>query len=424
MIHPPKPHQKPCLKFMIKNPYSIVAMDMGLGKSYVALWMHEKIAGRTVIVCPAYLIPTWKQEIIKHIGEHVQVTAVQKGADIYHFWDTDVILISSSLAQKAEHIFEWATMVIIDEFDELFAKMEAKRTEFLHRVIYENSIERVHILTGTPIKNRIKEYYSAIALCNYNPKIKDSEFLKKFPDEITFADYFSWRQEYTIEINNKYVRIINWKGMQRIPELKSYLKNIYFRLRSEDVLTIDPITFKDILVSETPDTELLKEFESFYGDEENQGIGGKRKMEAAMKTVPFTARYVKDLLPEIGCAVIFTDHIPSSEALAAEFGVPAINGQMTTKKRRELELAFQNGELNVIVATTRSFSRGKDLTRSNNLFVNDPPWVPGDLKQIYHRIQRQNQTRRCTVHRILGSPQSSRIYEMLRDKQEVIDKAT
>ena len=423
MIHSPKPNQIEGIKYAEEHPYSIAAWSMGTGKSFLALHLHEKFKRRTVIVCPAYLVPTWRQEVIKHIGPHVMVTSVGKGSDIYEFWDTDIILISSSLAQKAEHIFEWCNMLIIDEGDELFSKMDSKRSQFIHRVIYENSIERVHILTGTPIKNRVMEYYSLMAICNYNPQLKKSKFLEKFPDEITFADYFSHRQQYTMEINGKWITVLKWVGAQRVDELKSYLKDIYFRV-PPGFSHLEPIVFKDILVSDTPDLALLEEFNNFYDIEEHQGIRDSRKSEAAIKTVPFTVRYVKDLLPEIGCAVIFTDHRASCKAIAESFGVPGITGEMSVADRRKHELAFQGGEMNVIVATTRSFSRGKDLTRSNNLFVNDPPWVPGDLYQIYHRIDRANQTRNCTVHRILGSPQSQTIYQTLSDKQDVINKTT
>lgn len=416
------PHQETTRDFCVNHPYSIMALDMGLGKTPTSLAVWNKIGrGNCLVICPAYLLLNWEQEIRKFLGKEPIITIIRKGSEIYDAFDSDFVLISYTLSQKAEQLFEWADMVLLDE-GQYVHSMKAKRTDFIHRAIYENSVKRLHILTGTPIKNRIEEYYSLIALCNYDPKKEKSEFLSRFPDSITFADYFSHRQEFKMEIRNKWVTIVKWTGVKNGDELKQYLKGHYIRFASDKVLKLDVPVMKDILISNHPDKKLLAEFESHYSNEGNDSVMPTFKAEAALKKVPFTVHYVKDLLEQVDCVAIYSDHVASAEAIAREFNVPAITGKMNPNSRMQLGLDFQAGKSRVIAATIKSFSTGINLTRANNLVLNDYAWVPGDIKQVIHRIQRRGQTKKCVIHRILGSPQDRTILETVESKNQTIEK--
>lgn len=418
-----EPHQIKAVDFALKNPYSILALDMGLGKTAVALAIMEKVGGSTLVVCPAHLIPNWRAEISKFLGPDVPVAAMSKGSDIYYVWDSDIILVSYNLVQKARHFLEWCDTLIIEEAHEL-KSMKAKKTEYLHKEIYENSIKRVHLLTGTPIKNRVEEFYSLIAICYYNPALADAKFLTKFPDSISFADYFSFRRQYTIEINGRRVQIVKWEGIRNIPELKHYLKGIYLRMEASDILDLPPISFKDVLISETPDLELLRVFEKHFEDEDNGAVSPDKKVEAALKKVPFTTTYVKGLLEEIDSVIIFSDQVEPCKALASAFGVTAIHAGVSKEERHRLATDFQNGVGRVLCATIKTFSTGYTLTRSANIVENDPSWIPGDQDQMWARIVRMGQKRHCTGHRIHGSPQDRYINEAVREKRKTIKAAT
>jgi superfamily II DNA or RNA helicase len=425
MLLKPDPHQIETVKYMLKNPYSIAALDMGLGKSFCALLVWRKLRGNCLIICPAYLVMNWHAEIKKCLGEEPIVTIIRKGKDIYEIFDSDFVIISYDLAQKSEQLFEWADMVILDEGQEL-KSMKAKRTEYLHRVIYENSIKRLHILTGTPIKNRVEEYYSLMALMNYDPRNKKSTFLERFPDSITFADHFSFRREFTMDINGKWVTVVKWEGVrpERIAELKGNLKEHYIRFTADKVLKLDLPRVIEVLVSDTEDKKLLQSFTNYYESGDNDSVAPTAKAEAALRTVPFTIQYTKKLLEEIECVPIYTDHVESAKALAAAFGVEPITGAMNPAKRVKMGQAFQRGEMPVLVATIKSFSTGVSLTRARDLVENDPSWVPGDQKQVIYRIHRRDQKHPCRIHRMLGSPQAKYIYDALAVKTETINLVT
>ncbi len=407
-------------------------MDPGTGKTAIPLWyLWRNKKERLLIICPAYLIPNWVREIPKVLGTEKppRVAVFDAGKKIYRLWEENIVITSYDLALKAEFLFEeWATMVVFDEAHNL-ASMKAKRTEFIHRVIFENSIPRVAMLTGTPIKNRVEEFYSLMALCHYDPSLETADgspaaFLKRFPSSIDFADHFSFRREFEMQVGERWIAVSRWEGLRRQVELKEWLKGKYFRV-TDKVLGLGETTFVDTLVSETPDHALLAEFERYFETSEfGDSTKVQAKADAAMRTVPFTVQYVTDLLHSTDCVVVFSDHIGPCEAIAEAFGVPAITGQMSPKNRMAAVQRFMAGGFKVLSATVRSLSEGHDLTRAHHLVFNDPSWVPGSVNQAIYRIKRISQTRPPVVHRVFGSPQSQKIWDRVSEKAKVIQAVT
>jgi intein/homing endonuclease len=296
------------------------------------------------------------------------------------------------------------------------------RTEAIHRYIYENSIKRVYLLTGTPIKNRIEEYYSLISICNYNPKIEFSYFLEKFPEVVSFADHFSYRNEYEIFKGYRKIKIVNWSGLKNEDELKGWLKDIYFTRPA----SYPPVTRKDVVVCDEADFELEMSFNEFVERGSEASVLPQVKSQAAMNKTKYTIAYCKELLSsgEADSLVIYSDHIEPAKKIAEAFGVEAITGQTRPEVRQKMASDFQFKKTQVIVATIGSFSTGVTLTRANNMVFNDYPWVPGDMEQAEHRINRIGQTRHCVYHRILGSPQDRYILETIESKMNTIKKVT
>lgn len=426
-------HQKRAISYAIKNPYAIIGLDPRLGKTRCAIEIQQKFGLNCLVICPGYLVDNWKIEIKKWVDRPI-ITTFHRGKDLFDVVDSDFICISYSLVQKAPWLFEWADMIVLDEAPAI-KSMKTKRTQFIHKEIFENSIERVMLLTGTPIKNRVSEFYSLLALTFYNPHEPGPRFLELYPDEITFADQFSHRESYTLQINNKYVQIVNWSGIRNTPELKSWLKGRYIRIRDTDVLDMPDVFTKPVLISEIADEELLASFNSYFniedeGDrpEERENRTGsvlpEHKAMAALKKVQFTYDYAKDLLEQKECCLIYSDHVESTESIAQKFGVPAITGKMNAKKRGELADKFQAGEGKVLVATIGSLKEGKDLYRAHDTIFNDLCWVPGDLKQVVNRMRVVGKKTPCTAHRIFGSPQDQYIANVLDEKIDTIEKAT
>lgn len=454
------------------HEYSLLCADPRLGKSRVAILLQQLRNVNTLVVCPSHLVTNWKHQI-NLWNPKASVTTFRKGKEIYDVCDSDFVVISYDLLQKAEHLFEWADQVIADEVHAL-KNMASKKSAFFHRCLYENSIKYFHGLTGTPLKNRVKEFYSIIALTYYDPRLDDGfklkdakgwedflkanfkdflefterrKFLEEFPDEITFAEHFSYPEMYEVTVTKGkkswQMPVTNYKGLRNEKELRFWLKNRYLRIRA-DKNDLPPITYLDTLVSDIADPLLLKSFNAYFNDERavkahakaanlsdhharklrTSSVLPEHKKQAALRKVPFTIKYVENLMESVECCLIYSDHRESCKQLAAHFGVPAITGETSGTKRAQLVNDFQEGRLNIICATIGSLKEGSDIYRADDTVLNDLCWVPGDIQQVINRMRKLGQKNPKTVHRIFGSPQDEKISIVLEEKMKVIDSAT
>ncbi len=439
--------QRKAFKYAMRCPYSILAVDPRLGKSMVGIAIQQELKARCLIICPGYLVSNWPKEIAKWAAPGTGVSVFKSGKNLYWPVCSDFAVVSFDLVQKAPYLFEWADMVLIDEGHHL-KSMSAKRTQMIHKEIFENSVPRCHILSGTILKNRVQEFYSPMAIMHYDPnkeavsgqqdfgafykKVvqapKPPGFLDLFTDEIEFADHFSYRQEFNVRITDKKGRkyfkpVCRWEGLRRVDELKKHLSGHYIRIKASNK-DLPPISYKTILVSDSPNVALLTAFDAHFQNDGADSVRPDIKVEAAMKKVPFTIEYVEDLLTSVECVLVYSDHVASTEALATHFGVTPITGRVPNKKRAKIADEFQAGKGRVLCATIGSLKEGKDLFRAKNIVINDPAWVPGDIKQVLNRIRGLGQKDARTAHIIFGSPQDEKIWNALKAKEEVIDAAT
>lgn len=417
--------QRILFDYGLNHPYSLLCADPRLGKSATAIWLQQARKANTLIICPSYLILNWKREILKW-SPNAQVTLFRKGKDIYEVFDSDFVVTSFDLVQKAEHLFEWCDMVVIDEIHNI-KSMVAKRSEFIHRAVFENSVKYFHGLTGTPLKNRVREFYSILALAYYEPN-NTSKFLDIYPDEISFAERFSHRQEYKVKVKTKRGRqfempIVKYEGLKNLAELKTWLQDRYIRIRA-DKNDLPPISFQDVLISDSPNKALLAAFDAYFTGEDTHLVRPDVKVQAALQKVPFTIKYVENLVETVDCCLIYSDHVESIQKIAKHFGVPAITGAMPGNRRAQLVADFQAGKSSKLCATIGALKEGADLFRAEDIVLNDPCWVSGDLKQVINRIRKLGHKSPRTIHKILGSPQDSKIYEVLKQKEKIIEEAT
>lgn len=418
------PHQHETIDYGLKNPYFIMALPPGLGKTICAIEIVERLKKKfnrdinVLYICPASVKLNIKDEILKWYP-HLQISCFMSKKDFYELWATDYAIINYEMIKDAESLFKWADIVIVDEAH-LAKNTEAQRSDKLHEFIYKYELRRVMLLTGTPMANNVSDFYSLLAICYYNPRFKDEpEFLQKFPTFIDFAEYFCNR----VEFRNDYGMKVKYEGVKNVKELKAYLKNIYISFDADKVLKIEKGVDKHIQVKELNNEKILKDFETFVASDVGQTISSKAKKEAAMAMTDATIEYVK-LLMSTGVeeVVVFSDHIDSAKKIAEAFGTVAMTSHMTEMQdRRDLVKSFQEGKSKVIVGSG-VMGVSWTLTRANNLVINDYPWRPGDLDQLLRRIRRVCQKRTPFYHYMHGSFQSRYILKLLYKKMEDIGK--
>ena len=416
----PYPFQTEGVDFLLKHNYCILGDEMGLGKSLQAIALMAAFPeARVLVLCPAYLKNNWESEIKTHSTE--RSIAVCKKKEDFKKIDKRITIMNY---EQVKHLpREKFDLVVVDECQYL-KSMKAQRTKAFHSFIKDTLPERLVLMSGTPIKNGVQEWYSLLLLCSYSPiKNNGIDIREKIASEWAFQNLFCLRNQMFIRGRT----ITKFYGFRNKEKLKPLLKGKYIRRLGKNVLDLPPMIRKNVLISFSKDKFLDKAWAEF-----NSGIKGLHvstaKKESAIKKATFTVSYVKDLMENnSGPIVIFSEHPQAVQAIFLELQekhrVRYIDGSVCSDDRGDIATMFQHGQLDFLVATIGAASTGLTLTKSNNLVFNDISWVPSDNAQAEKRIHRISQESTAYIHYMLGSVIDEMITKNLVKKQEVLREA-
>ena len=415
----PYGYQVEGVNYSLNHDYCIIGDEMGLGKTLqgIMLDQHLRFDGpiKTLIVCPAFLRETWKQEYreLSNSEETIAILSTTKQVQESKFKE-DIILISYHALQHAAYLFEVADLIIFDEIHYL-KSLDAKRTIAAHKFIWDFKPPRVLGLSGTPITKGVDDWFSLIGLMGYNPKETSGVKVQ--------GNIWEFREKF-MTLSPKYLRmgIKKYEGLRNVPELKKLLKGKYIRRLAKDHLELPPAIDKEIIASYKSDPKLEAEWEAFLT---NKGKDVTAKRESALAKVKFTIDYCKGLLKEGELPlVVFSDHVEPAQLLAKGLKFPLITGAVPMAKRKIILEQFKAGEVDGIVITIGAGKEGLTLTKSWNCVFNDLCWLSTTLAQARKRIDRISQTRKPIFHNIVGSKQDSYLIKRLIEQSKIIGEAT
>lgn len=139
--------------------HGLLADEMGLGKTLqvISLLAVRPAAERpSVIVCPASVVPVWREEIARFFP-HLRVDTLKTGHDFAHhrepvIWIASYTQLRKHRALLADVAFAYA---ILDE-GQFIKNPDAKITQTCFALRAEHRI----VLTGTPLENRQLDLWS------------------------------------------------------------------------------------------------------------------------------------------------------------------------------------------------------------------------------------------------------------------------
>ncbi len=388
--------------YALNHHYSINGCKMGLGKTIQAIALIMRVGKDALIVCPAYLRNNWKAELEK-FGTKCYTGTVE--------------VVSYDEFRKGKNTVK-PEVLIFDEAHYL-KNMVTKRTKFAHEYVKDNPPEHLLLLTGTPIKNRVTEFYSLMRLCSLNPKGTSGIPLKR--GFYVFANHLCYAQD----ITTPHGKTTKYTGLKNKPLLIKYLKDKYFRA-SESNIKLPPLLKQQILIDGKINAQLNRELEEDY---QNNHISSAKANIAGVKA-SFTAKYVYDCLDSEELPIlVFSDHVDSCYIIQKQLSqinnsvkTQVVTGATPMDARSEYVAAFQRGDIRVLICTIGSMSTGFTLTATNRVVFNDLNWCPADNEQAEKRIHRIGQSKTCFVIQILAEGIDKKIIDVLNEKQKVLGK--
>ncbi len=418
----PMEHQKEAIEKLVRNKKFILADDMGLGKTTSTIISAlETGAKKILIVCPASLKINWQREIENYSDRTVYIAEGKKFSS-----ESDFVIINYDILKnfhdpkkKDESVILNTNfdLVIMDEAH-MISNPQAQRTKIVNDLC--NKVERVWLLTGTPMTSRPMNYYNLLSLV----------------ESPVAANWMAYARRYCngFQFNVGKRKVWNVTGASNLDELRERTQSHILRRLKEEVLDLpDKIITPVYLRLKSKDyEELMGEYFNWYDNnsEESSSLTiqfGKlmkvRKVIAEEK-VKNTIELAENIIEQGKKVIIFTNFTDTLKSIYDHFGKQAVylDGSCSKPHRQKAVDDFQTNEkIKVFVGNLKAAGVGITLTSAEAVIMNDLSFVPAEHAQAEdrsHRIGQKNST--SVYYPLFENTIEGVIYDILNRKKKII----
>lgn len=439
---PPWQHQREAFLFSKNKKGCLLGMDMGTGKTLVAI-CHTVRSNRTLVVCPKSVIPTWENEIRKHVRKSHQPTVLllnkgnskQKAENL-----NQQIRVSIAKSQplvavinyesvwrepiaKVTRLYSW-DLIIADESHRIKSPAGVA-SRFMSR-LGKNADIRLG-LTGTPMPHSFADIYAQY----------------RFLDPSIFGySYAKFKKRYA-QMGGYENRQI--KGIKNKKEFQRKFNSIAFQVSSDDVLDLPDRQHieRTFWLSESA-AEIYSNLEKrFYTQVKEGQLTVMNALSKLLRLQQLTGGHLpdddgqihevdsgkKELLKDI------LEDFPPDEPIVVFARFKAdINSIISAAKdsgRKVGELSgraddlekFKDRKVHVLATQIRSGGVGVDLSRARYCIFYSLGFSLGDYEQALKRVHRPGQTRKVFyIHLISENTVDRKVYHALAKRKQVVEE--
>ena len=418
---PPLEHQKEAIQKLCENKKFILADDMGLGKTTSTIIASlETGAKKVLIVCPASLKINWQREIENYTDRTTSIIEGKKWEDAdFVIINYDIIKNFHDEKKKSESIIlnSKFDLVIIDEAHYIQNK-QAQRTKLINDLV--KNIDRLWLLTGTPITSRPINYFNLLNLIESPVALNWMAYVKRYCNGYQFK---AGRR-----------KVWNVSGASNLEELRDRTQPLVLRRLKENVLDLP-----DKIITPVYLRLKSKEYESLMGDYyawyDKGGEANSMTLQFTKLTqvrqcisqekVSSTIELCENIIEQGKKVIVFTNFTRSLEMILEHFGKKAVrlDGSMSQKDRQVSVDRFQNDEnVMVFVGNIKAAGTGLTLTAGEAVVMNDLSFLPSDHSQAEDRAYRFGQKNNVLVYYPLyENTIEGIIYDILRKKKDIFE---
>jgi len=420
---PPLNHQKEAIEKLAGSKKFILADDMGLGKTTSTIIAAlETGAKKVLIICPASLKINWAREIENYTDRSVFICEGKKYSTEHDFVIINYDIIKNFYDIKTKDtsplVLSQFELIIIDEAHYI-QNPQAQRTKLINH--FTKSIDRIWLLTGTPMTSRPINYFNLLSLI-------DSPVAQNW-----MAYAIRYCQGYQFRVGNR--KIWNTSGASNLEELRDRTsKQVLRRLKTEVLDLPDKIVAPIYLRLKSKEYEdLMGDYYDWY-DKKGDDTGSltvqftkimKVRQVIANEKIESTIELCENILEQDKKVIVFTNFTETLHAINSHFGKKSVylDGSMTKTARQEAVDRFQNDDkIKVFVGNIKAAGVGITLTAAETVIFNDLSFVPSDHSQAEDRAFRYGQKNNVLVYYpIFENTIEGIIYDILANKKNIID---
>ena len=419
---PPLNHQKIAIEKLAGSKRFILADDMGLGKTTSTIIAALETGSKKIlIVCPASLKINWQREIENYSDRPVFICEGKKFSTEHDFVIINYDILKNFHDPKSKELtlLEQCNfdLVILDEAH-MISNAQAQRTKIINSFV--KKINRVWLLTGTPMTSRPMNYYNLLSII-------ESPVAQNW-----MAYAIRYCQGYQFKAGNR--KVWNVSGASNLEELRDRTSKQILRRLKEEVLDLpDKIITPVYLRLQSKEYEnLMGEYYDWYDKNPDQSssltvqfskLMKVRKVIANEKTRQ-TIEFAENILEQGKKVIIFTNFTDSLQTIYQHFGKQAVylDGSCSNSVRRQAVDQFQNEEkIKVFVGNLKAAGVGLTLTSAEVVIMNDLSFVPAEHAQAEDRAYRYGQKSNVLVYYPLyENTIEGAIYDILNTKKQII----
>lgn len=431
-------HQEEGIKFLLSRNGCILADDMGLGKSIQSIIAAIESGSKNIlIICPSSTKINWEREIKVFCDDTTIIEGKKFSSAKFTIINFDVLKNFHTLIKKGKEsetkvinrqlVNAGYDLCIIDEAHYL-KNNDSIRGKIVVELVNNKKIDKVWLLTGTPVANRPMDFFNLL-------KIINSPISQNWQHYAT--RYCEGRKFFRTLKNGQKRQIWLTDGASNLEELSSKTKNILLRRLKTDVLDMPDkiVTPMYHLLDSKQKQEYNELWENYILAKKELGKRVKEEQKdlvelillrqfIANQAIPYTIEMVENAIEMGKKVVVFTSFTDELNTITNHFGKIAVkhNGLMTNTMKQKSVDAFQNNDkIKLFVGNIKSAGVGITLTEGTVVIFNSFDWVTGNNEQAEDRTYRIGQSNNVNIYyQLFDDTISTRMWETLKNKKDVI----
>lgn len=416
-------HQQDGYNFSMSNQYpgTLFWHEMGLGKTLTALIVLRSLlanlrAGgatcpKVIVLLPKSMLYQWKTETQKFTPDiysdiiYLPYSQLKKATQLVMYYDIRAIVMDESHYMKSQGTNR------ISDFADFLCAIGNSPGQFLGGKYLS--------LSGTPMLNHAAELYTTWSLLTSSSPFQAADRMK---DE---GKYEKWKQSFTKS------KVKSWKtkhggvkygqdspeGVANTDLFNQLIGPVVHYRRAKDCLDLPNKQEIEIDLG-LEDDKLLAD----AGIEEPEAYMAVLERLARAKT-PHAINWIETFLKgSQEQLVVFSPYKFPLYEIEQKYGkkTTMVTGDQNDLQRRQNMGAFQEGKKRIFLTTYRAGGVGLNLQNAHNSLYLGYPWTPGDIKQAMARTHRQGQMTRTLHYFLTSGANDSRIFGLIRKKEEAI----
>ena len=420
---PPLSHQKEAIEKLAGSKRFILADDMGLGKTTSTIIAAlESGAKKVLIICPASLKINWSREIENYTDKSIYICEGKNFSS-----DHDFVIVNYDIIKNFHDIKDKETsqiinskfdLVVIDEAHYI-KNSQAQRTKLINHFV--KNINRVWLLTGTPITSRPIDYYNLLSL------VESPVAQNWMAYVIRFCEGYQFRAGQR--------KVWNVNGASNLDELRERTSKQILRRLKTDVLDlpekiISPVYLR--LKSREYENLMGEYFDWFRNNKEESSsltVQFSKLMKVrqviAEEKISQTIELAENILEQGKKVIIFSNFTEPLKRINEHFGKMSVylDGSTSKPARQKAVDDFQdNDKVKVFCGNIKAAGVGITLTSAEVVIFNDLSFVPSDHSQAEDRAYRYGQKNSVLVYYpLFENTIEGAIYDILIRKKGIFE---